>query len=333
MSTRAMQRERITASESVEQKFLADVLEGLSGSPKCLPCKYFYDERGSRLFEQICELDEYYITRTELSIMENSVHEMARAIGPGADVLEFGSGAGNKIRLLLEALDSPRSYTPMDISGEILFQSSGRLRASFPGLIVSPILADYTEAFPALEEFSAGAADRRLVYFPGSTLGNFNQQEAAMFLSRIAALLAPGGGLLIGLDLIKSEAVFNLAYDDPGGVTTEFNRNLLHRINKELGAECNPDYFSHRAVYNHTLDRVEMYLVSDRDQVITINGTSFKFARDEAIHTENSHKYSPHGFTSLAESCGFELRRYWTDEREYFAVFYLVEAGGDRRGF
>jgi dimethylhistidine N-methyltransferase len=333
VSVQTVQRSESPETLPVDRNFLTDVLTGLSGLPKTLPCKYFYDQRGSRLFEQICDLDEYYVTRTELSIMEESVHEMARVIGPGSNVLEFGSGAGIKIRLLLDALDNPRSYTPMDISQEILFQSSAELRESFPGLIVSPVLADYTEAFPALETFRDGEAASKLVYFPGSTLGNFDAQEARTFLSRIAELLAPGGGLLIGLDLVKSEAVLNLAYDDPGGVTAEFNRNLLHRMNDELGADFIPDQFSHRARYDRELNRVEMHLVSECDQVVSMDGTAINFRRGEGIHTENSHKYSPTGFESLAGSCGFEVRGYWTDELEYFGVFYLAEVRGDSGGF
>jgi dimethylhistidine N-methyltransferase len=318
---------------SVDEKFLSDVLEGLSKSLKTLPCKYFYDERGSRLFEQICELDEYYVTRSELEIMESSVHEMVQLVGPGADILEFGSGTGIKTRMLLKALDLPRSYTPMDISAEILLLTSEELEESFPGLRISPVLADYTDEFPFLELFSADRTGKKLVYFPGSTLGNFDRAEAAAFLSRVRVLLGPGGGLLIGLDLVKSEAVLNLAYDDPGGVTAEFNKNLLYRMNRELQADFDPDSFRHLANYNHALDRIEMFLVSERDQVVTIGGTPIPISAGEAIHTESSHKYTISGFSALAGERGFRVRANWTDEQDYFAVLYLEVGDEGPHGF
>ncbi len=328
MNLQAPVPEKQNGTPPVDEKFLADVLEGLSWSCKTLPCKYFYDERGSRLFEQICGLDEYYVTRTELAIMESSVHEMAQVIGPGADILEFGSGAGIKTRMLLDALDLPRSYTAMDISAEILFLTSEELRESFPGLRVSPVLADYTDEFPFLEAFSGDRAGKKLVYFPGSTLGNFDQAEATAFLSRVTRLLGPGGGLLIGLDLVKSETVLNLAYDDSEGVTAEFNKNLLYRMNRELQADFDPGRFRHLALYNHELDRVEMFLVSESDQVVTINGTRIQIDDGEAIHTENSHKYTISGFSALAGECGFRVRASWTDDLEYFAVLYLEVSHG-----
>jgi L-histidine N-alpha-methyltransferase len=309
--------------ESDVSTFLADVLYGLSKTPKILPCKYFYDDHGSQLFEDICGLDEYYVTRTELVIMNRCAGEMAKIIGPNVGVLEFGSGTGIKTRLLLNALNSPHSYTPIDISEEILLQSVDNLRESFPGLRITPVLADYTAELPDLDAFNDSRASSRLVYFPGSTLGNFNAGEAGDFLARLGVLLGPDGLLLIGLDLIKDEEILTLAYDDPGGVTAEFNKNILHRINTELGANFNPGLFRHQAIYNREFERIEMHLVSEAIQEVSIGEDVFHFGRNETIHTESSHKYSVSGFGKMAGTNGFSLLDHWTDEREYFAIFLL----------
>jgi len=300
--------------------FLRDVLAGLSQPQKRLPCKYFYDERGSALFDQITELDAYYPTRTELAILEAHVGEMADAIGPEAALVEFGSGSSVKTRLLLDALSDVAAYVPVDISEEHLLATAEALREAYPDLAIHPLPADYTETLtlPDLPEHQ-----RRVIYFPGSTIGNFEQDYAQAFLERAARVAGPGGGLLIGVDLVKEPAVLERAYDDEEGVTAAFNRNLLERINRELGADIPVEAFEHRAVWNEDEARIEMYLVSSEPREIVVDGRTFRFAAGEAIHTEHSHKYTLDGFAEMAREAGFVPRREWLDPRRYFAVLYL----------
>ena len=302
--------------------FLDEVKAGLAQPQKAIPSKFFYDQRGSALFDQITELDEYYPTRTETAIMERHIEAMAARLGKRVLLVEYGSGSSTKTRILLDHLDLA-AYVPIDISCEHLFRTSEGLTEVYPGLEVLPVCADYTSAF-ALPDVRAA---RTVVYFPGSTIGNFKPKEARDFLQRIADVCGVGGGLLIGVDLKKDRAVLEAAYDDSEGVTAQFNLNVLRRINSELGANFDLDAFAHRAVYNTEEGRVEMHLVSLKDQKVLLDGTSVAFEKGETVHTENSYKYSLEGFARLAAYAGFEIEEVWTDENEQFSVQYLEVKG------
>ncbi len=306
------------------ERFLADVLAGLGRERKELPCKYFYDERGSRLFDRICELEEYYPTRTELAIMEQHAGEMAEAIGPGCLLVEYGSGSSLKTRLLIDRLEAPVAYVPVDISREHLLRSAGALAERHPELEVLPVCADFTRPFELPRPATKPARD--VAYFPGSTIGNFAEPEARELLGQIAALTGPGGGLLIGADLEKDADTLEAAYDDAEGVTAEFNLNLLARINRELEADFRLERFRHEAVWEPKRGRVEMHLVSLDEQAVSIGDARIRFARGESIHTESSHKYSVEGFAALAGSAGFRVERVWTDPGRLFSVQLLVVA-------
>ncbi len=302
--------------------FYDDVVAGLSRRRRSLPCKYFYDKRGSQLFDKICRLDEYYLTRSETSIMNRCAVEMAAQIGSGVMLLEYGSGSSIKTRILLDHLNDAVAYVPVDISHDHLHQSAAKLSQLYPDIEVLPVCADFTEEFelPA----SIRAPTHNAVYFPGSTIGNFQPAEAQAMLTRIVRLCGCGGGLLIGIDLQKDVSVIESAYNDSEGITAEFNLNLLGRINRELGGDISLRQFEHRAHYNEALNRVEMYLVSGCDQTIRIGNKSFDIAAGEAIHTEYSHKYTIDGFAELAAGAGLTLRRQWTDQRDHFAVLHFA---------
>lgn len=304
------------------KQFLQDVLHGLSRPQKELSCKYFYDEAGSALFDEICELDEYYLTRTELAILDAHAAEMAATLGEDCELIEFGSGSGLKTRLLLEQLDSPRAYLPVDISGEPLERSALELASRFPHLRILPVHADFTE--PLLLPETGEPRARRVVYFPGSTIGNFSPRAATNLLCSVAWLVGDGGGLLIGFDLDKDESIVWPAYNDRRGVSAAFNLNLLKRINRELGANFDVTAFSHRASYVRSKERMEMYLVSQEAQAVRIAGTEFLFEPGEMIHTEYSYKYSIEHFNMMTARSGFTLARQWLDPQNYFAVQYLV---------
>lgn len=300
-------------------------MSGLTGQPKSLPCKYLYDERGSQLFEQICELEEYYPTRTELSIMRSYGEEIAKSLGPDCVLVEYGSGSSRKTRILLDHLDDVNAYVPVDISRELLESTALSLDRNYPTLSILPVCADFTEEF-SLPDFVETDA-RKVAYFPGSTIGNFTAEEAIDLLRRIAALCGPGGGLLIGVDLHKDVSILEAAYDDDEGVTREFNQNVLHRINRELDADFDLDQFEHLARHNPEHSRIEMHLVSNCDQTVRVAETEIEFRVGESIHTENSHKYTRRNFTNMATTAGFSVEAVWTDEREYFSVQYLVADG------
>jgi dimethylhistidine N-methyltransferase len=302
--------------------FLADVLDGLGKDQKELQCKYFYDEQGSLLFDQICELPEYYLTRTEQSIMDEHVSEMADQLGSGVMLVEFGSGSSTKTTALLDQLDSPAAYVPLDISEEHLLKTAETLRQRYPQIEILPLVADFTRRFELPQ--SKIRPTHAAVYFPGSTIGNFTPAAAGQMLQTIANILAENGGLLIGIDLQKETAIIEAAYNDAQRVTDAFNLNVLHRVNRELGADFEVEHFSHEANYNEALGRVEIYVVSDREQRVTIAGHEFRFGQGERTLTEYSHKYTIEGFSQLAADAGFTLRKYWTDERKYFAVLHLV---------
>jgi dimethylhistidine N-methyltransferase len=300
---------------------LREVLAGLARPQKQLPCKYFYDERGSHLFDEICELEEYYLTRCELAILRRHAGQMAGRIGTGCALIEYGSGSSLKTRLLLDRLDRPAAYVPVDISGEHLLHSARQLARAYPGLEVVPVCADFTRPFalPKLRQ----PPRRRVVYFSGSTIGNFGPAEATALLAGIARLCGPGGGLLIGVDLKKDRAVLEPAYDDSRGVTAAFNLNLLARINRELGADFDLIRFRHRAFYNEGAGRIEMHLVSLATQTVHVGGTAFELAEGETICTEYSYKYGLDEFRELAARAGLGLEQVWTDEKGLFSVQYL----------
>ncbi len=315
----------LTQAEALStEQFRWDVLAGLLQSPKVLPCKYFYDEAGSQLFDQICELDEYYLTRTELQIMEDHADDMADAFGPGCVLVEYGSGSSLKSRLLLDRLDDHSVYVPVDISREHLEQTADRLADHYPHLQIRPVCADFTRPF-ALPKLQKNPG-RTIVYFPGSTIGNFPPARAAGLLKQMRQLAGGSGGILIGVDLPKFREILKAAYDDEQGVTARFNLNLLHRINRELDADIPVHHFEHRAIFNERESRVEIYLVSTEEQTLSIAGMEFEFAEGETIHTENSYKYSLHYFADLAAQAGLTVRRVWCDAERLFSVQFLVPA-------
>ena len=301
--------------------FQQDVVLGLRAEPKHLPCKYFYDQRGCELFDQICELDEYYLTRTELAIMEQFADEMAYVLGRNCVLIEYGSGSSVKTRILLEAMDDLGAYIPVDIARDHLQQTATRLLKRYPWLRVWPVCADFSVPFELPD--SCDDSLRRVVYFPGSTIGNFERAARRDLLTSIATLCGPQGGLLIGVDLEKDEAILNAAYNDAQGVTADFNLNLLRHINRELDADFDLPEFEHRAFYNPENARVEMHLVSLSEQWVTVGEERFKFEPGESVRTEYSHKFTPQRVTALAAHAGFRLRHCWTDEDELFAVLYL----------
>jgi dimethylhistidine N-methyltransferase len=307
---------------AVPDRFLQDVLQGLTGTPKTLLPKYLYDEVGSALFEAICALDAYYPTRTELGMMESHASDMAAHMGADAALIEFGSGASRKSRLLIAA-SRPRVYVPIDISREMLRASAEQLQRSFPALSIVAVCADYSDAFalPPLDRFGAS---RRIMYFPGSTIGNLDPLQALAFLRQLAGLAGEGGGLLIGVDLRKDSATLVAAYDDPQGVTAAFNLNVLARINRQLDADFDLRAFRHVARYDAELGRIEMHLESLREQTVRIGTTTIAFARGETIHTENSYKYTVDGFQALAASAGFQARECWTDTGNLFSIHYMT---------
>jgi dimethylhistidine N-methyltransferase len=303
------------------ERFLADVLEGLSRPQKEIPCKWLYDERGSALFERICELEEYYPTRTELAIMEREVGAMADGLGPGCALVEYGSGSSLKTQLLLHHLREPAAYVPVDISPEALAGAVARLGRRFPGLAIRPLCADFTAPL-ALPDVPG--ARRRAVYFPGSTIGNFHKTDAVGFLARVRRECGPGGALLLGVDLLKDRATLERAYDDRRGVTAAFNLNLLARANRELGADFRVEAYRHVARFDDRHGRVEMHLAARAPQRVTVDGRSFAIAAGETIFTESSYKYALPELRALAAIAGWRLERAWTDPRAWFAVILLA---------
>jgi L-histidine Nalpha-methyltransferase len=297
--------------------FARAVLDGLSDRPKHVACKFFYDQEGSALFERICDLPEYYQTRTEFALLTEHAGDIAELMGEGIELIEFGAGSLAKVSLLLDELKSPRLYLPVDISGDYLKSVVAKFELNYPDLLVQPIIADFTRPFPLPVQ-----ARRRVGFFPGSTIGNFNPPEALQFLRNAAAMLK-GGGLLVGVDLIKDPAVLHAAYNDAAGVTAAFNKNLLVRANRELGADFDLDGFAHYAPYNPIEQRIEMYLVSLRQQVVDVAGSTIGFAAGEAIHTENSYKYTVEGFARLASRAGFVPRAAWCDANGFFSLHWL----------
>jgi len=318
--------EKITpaAAAAAKENFREEVLNGLSESPRRLPCKFFYDERGAHLFRQICELPEYYITRTEIEILRLHGAEMAKTLGPGIELIGLGTGAGSKTQILLEELRDPAVYVPIDISKEQLENSAARFREMFPKLQILPVAADYLGPFelPLPRKLSS----RSVIYFPGSTIGNFEPDSAGEFLTRLVDLAGDGGGLLIGVDLQKDRHVIEAAYNDSAGVTAQFNKNLLSRINRELGADFDLAHWQHYAVYNPAEGRIELYLLSEIDQTASVDRRSFQFRAGEKILTEYSYKHTIGGFITLARQAGFHFEQVWTDDERWFGVFYFTVA-------
>jgi len=312
------------AAATTKENFREEVLAGLSKSPRQLPYKFFYDERGAQLFQEICELPEYYITRTEIEILRLHGAEMAKALGPQIELIGLGTGAGTKTRILLEELHNPAVYVPIDISKEQLEKSSARFREMFPALQVLPVSADYLEPFelPLPRHLSS----RSVIYFPGSTIGNFEPETAKEFLARLVDLAGDGGGLLIGVDLQKDRDVLERAYNDAACVTAQFNKNLLARINRELGANFDLNHWQHHAIYNSTEGRIEIYLISDNEQAVHIGDREFRFRAGEEILTEYSYKHTIAGFIELARQAGFRFEHVWTDDARWFGVFYFTVA-------
>lgn len=304
--------------------FLEEVLAGLESAQKTLPCKYFYDEKGAELFEAICEVEEYYPTRTELGIMEQHARDMAQRVGPKAFLVEYGSGSSLKTRVLLDAMDSPAVYVPIDISRETLLASAEDIAKQYPELEVLPLCADYLASVRLPEPDQE--ARRCVVYFPGSTIGNFVTAEAVTFLERVARQAGVGGGVLIGVDLKKDPAELVRAYDDAEGVTAAFNRNLLVRINRELGGNFRERDFRHEARWNADEGRVEMHLVSSGACEVSVAGETIRFEAGESIHTENSYKYEVGEFEALAVEAGLTPCDLWMDAGERFSIHYYEVA-------
>ncbi len=308
--------------------FATDVLDGLSATPKRIPAKYFYDEAGSTLFEQITELPEYYPTRCEMQALRDHAAEIARLIPEGAALVEFGSGSNKKARIVLNAAPHLAAYVPVDISGEMLEREAAELRADYPQLKVLPVAADFCYPFDLPRE--ATEAPVRIGFFPGSTIGNFEPHEAAAFLRNAARILGPKSILIIGADLIKDTEVLNAAYNDAAGVTAAFNLNLLTRINRELGGTFKRECFEHHAFYNRERQRIEMHLASLKRQKVKVMGETFDFRAGETIHTENSYKYSVESLRALARGVGWLPDGVWTDAAGYFSIqaFKLTDEPG-----
>ena len=308
------------------RNFHRDVVQGLSQSPKRLSCKYFYDERGSQLFEQICELEEYYLTRTELAIIEAYADQMAYQLGEAVMLVEFGSGSSVKTRILLDRLQNPAAYVPLDISADHLRASATELRAEYPQLEILPVVADFTKPFRLPKSFRRPS--HAAVFFPGSTIGNFEPDAASKILCHIARLVGKEGGLLIGIDLQKDPQRIDAAYNDADGITAMFNLNILSHINHELGADFDPLQFEHRSRYEPAAERVETFVVSRCEQTVRLGKHRFRFQRDEPIHTEYSYKYTVEGFADFAAQVGLILHHHWTDPERLFAVMHLVNECG-----
>ena len=310
--------------DATASAFATDVLLGLGAAQKTLPCQYLYDARGSELFEAITDVPEYYPTRTEIGILEASVADIVADTPSGSVLVEFGSGSSRKTEILLGALNKLAAYVPIDVSATALADARDRLTARYPHLRVEPVVGDFRDPLVLPDDL---AARPRMGFFPGSTIGNFRPGEAEALLRSMAVALGAGGRLIIGVDLRKATTKLLPAYDDAAGVTAAFNKNLLTRANRELGADFDLDGFRHEARFNGAESRIEMHLVSERAQTVRLLGRSFAFRPGESIHTENSHKYTVAAFQALARGAGWAPRRVWTDEAGLFSVHEIVVAG------
>ncbi len=305
---------------SQREAFRADVLAGLSQRQKTLPSRWFYDQRGSELFEEITGLDEYYLTRTETAILRSHAGDMAGLCGEGVVLLEYGAGAAIKSEILIDALHAPRMYAPIDIAVDFLAQTVERFRDRFPELPTRPIITDFTVDFDIPADIPARP---RAAFFPGSTLGNLGPTEACALLRRMREHVGPNGAAIIGVDLRKDMQTLIAAYDDKRGVTAEFNLNLLRRINRELNGGFPVEMFTHEARWNERASAIEMHLVSRKPQVVSVAGHSFAFEQGETIHTETCRKFDVAGFAHAAQRSGWRVDKIWSDPSELFAVFGL----------
>lgn len=305
-----------------DSEFLTDTLHGLSLSQKMLPSKYFYDEKGSQLFDQICELQEYYLTRTESKLLNDISKDLDELLSSESNLLEPGSGAGDKLKILLSSLSNLKKITLLDISQEMLVNSGKKLRSLYPQIEVNTIVGDFTEVSEYHEEIETLKGDK-VIFFPGSTIGNFSPIEAGKLLSSFASVAGENGALLIGVDQIKDKTLIEEAYNDSKGITAEFNLNMLRRINRELNGTFNTEQFTHKAFYNAESSHIEMHLVSSCPQTASVNGTTFNFSEGETIHTENSYKYSPDGFRSIARTAGWHPIQHWEDPNKWFGLHFL----------
>lgn len=303
-----------------QQEFLTDVINGLSKNPKSLPSKYFYDETGSQLFARIGGLEEYYLTRVELQLLAAIRDELAAWIGPKAAIIEPGAGAGIKIQTLLDRLESPALYAPLDLSEDYLRNSAKNVQRRFPWLSILPLIGDFTAAmrWPIPHRIN-----RRIVFFPGSTLGNFETEDAVSFLKNMRVLMGDQGALILGVDMLKPVAMLEAAYDDRQGLTDAFNKNMLVRINNELGANFDPERFRHIAFFNDKACRIEMHLESRVEQDVKIDGHRFNLKKYERIHTENSHKFTLESIHDLAGRAGLMCRKHWLDDQKLFSIHVL----------
>ena len=300
---------------------LDEIVDGLLQPEKTISPKYFYDERGSKLFEKITELPEYYPTETELRIMRDSIEEIVALVGEQASLIEFGSGSSLKTRILLAHLDKLAAYVPVDISEEQLRASAMELRADFPELEVLPVVADFTRPFDLPSPTVMPL--KNLVYFPGSTIGNFTNEAALSLLEVMHQEAGAGGALLIGVDLQKDPEIIKRAYNDSAGVTAEFNLNMLRHINREYGADFDLDRYSHSAEYNQDEGRIELRLIADTAQQVNIGNEQIHIEKNEGILTEYSHKYTLESFAKMAAKAGFAVKRVWMDPKKLFSVQYL----------
>ncbi len=311
--------ERLFAQERDE------ILAGLSAAQKRIAPKYFYDKRGSELFDRICELPEYYPTRTEARIVADNAGDIAARVGPGAAFIEFGAGSNVKATALLDLLDSPVAYVPVEISGEYLHAQARAMKPRFPDLSIRPVVADFTKPFDLPRH--PIEPKRNLIFFPGSTIGNFTPDDARSLLDVMRREAKPGGGLLIGVDLVKPRDIIRAAYNDAQGVTALFNLNVLTHLNDGIGASFDPALFRHEAIYDEQFDRIEMRLISKVARSVDVAGQSIDFSAGEHIVTEYSHKYTIERFAALTASAGWQLEQTWTDQRSLFSVHFLRVPG------
>ncbi len=305
---------------SPQETMLQEVLHGMSLRQKSLPSKYFYDQRGSELFDEITELEEYYPTRTERKILSENLDEMTSCLGDKIQLIEPGSGSSEKTRILLSGMDSICCYVPIDISGDYLNKVAEDLRKEYPAIDIQPLATDYTRPFK-LPEVHPDL--RKIIFFPGSTIGNFKRKTVTRFFDVASEIAGKEGGMLIGVDLKKEVHVLEAAYNDSKGITAEFNKNMLLHLNREIGSDFNPDLFEHRSVWVDEPGQIEMRLIAKEDHTINVDGEVFEISEGEYIHTENSHKYSLEEFEEII-SPWFNVVKVWTDENEYFSVQYLV---------
>jgi L-histidine Nalpha-methyltransferase len=322
MSLHSEKTANVSAAHDLFAEEISEILAGLRAEQKRISPKYFYDQRGSELFDQICTLPEYYPTRTEFRIMENALPTIAELVGPRASVIEFGAGSNAKARQLLAHLDRPVAYVPVEISGEYLAEQAKDLARDFPDLSIIPVVADFTKPF-ALPVHPT-VPDRNLIFFPGSTIGNFTRDEARELLRVMAGEAQTDGALLLGVDLVKDGRIISKAYNDSRGITAEFNLNVLRHLNSALHADFRPQRFRHEAVFDETRNRIEMRLVARDAHTVSIADATISFRAGEYIITEYSHKYSIDGFRQLAREAGLTPQAVWTDENDLFSVHYLT---------